>query len=590
MLKEYRSILSWHRFLASKALALSILSSLMEGAAILLLIPILGQSLGHSSPKLDQIQLLLKLAPSDIVWLGIGAFCALGLASTLARYLAEKLCLSLRSKTEETARLRMGHAIADMDWAHFHSLQLGAVGQSIMTDPSQIGAGAFNFVKGITALITAALFLCITFTVSTSNTLLTLAFAGVSLGCLRLFNTQTSALSNKVSSLSEQLQIKSRDLFDNLKFFRSTGRLSAMRGETDNLTRQFASSYVLCHSYGQAIRSLLESGGIVYIALFLLFNLAMGHMPLPEALVFLGIFYRTVPRLLQAQENFYHAKAYLAWYASWSNRLSQALSHPMEHGGTTPPAATGRLEVAQMHFTYPGQQTPTLHDINFSLAPGETVAIVGPSGGGKSTLLDIITGLLPHAEGDVLLYGVALGVLDRENWQRRIGLVQQDSPIFHGTVLDNICWGEGTPDLERAKLALSQADAWEFVQDLSNGLGTQVGEKGGRLSGGQRQRIALARALYRNPALLLLDEPTSSLDASSEHEILKALTRIKGQVSMIIVTHRLRAARLADRILLLDAGRIVEQGTWEALLADTEGTFAQLAKRQGLTPETHLLP
>lgn len=363
-----------------------------------------------------------------------------------------------------------------------------------------------------------------------------------------------------------------------------------MQGETDKLTRQFASSYVLCHSYGQAIRSLLESGGIVYIALFLLFNLAMGHMPLPEALVFLGIFYRTVPRLLQAQENFYHAKAYLAWYASWSNRLSQALSHPMEPGGTTPPAATGRLEVAQMRFTYPGQQTPTLQDINFSLAPGETVAIVGPSGGGKSTLLDIVIGLLPHAEGDVLLYGVALGVLDRENWQRRIGLVQQDSPIFHGTVLDNVCWGEGTPDLERAKLALSQADAWEFVQDLPNGLGTQVGEKGGRLSGGQRQRIALARALYRNPALLLLDEPTSSLDASSEHEILKALTRIKGQVSMIIVTHHLRAARLADRILLLDAGRIVEQGTWEALLADTEGAFAQLAKRQGLTPETHLLP
>ena len=193
---------------------------------------------------------------------------------------------------------------------------------------------------------------------------------------------------------------------------------------------------------------------------------------------------------------------------------------------------------------------------------GHLVAtLIGPSGAGKTTLVDIVIGLLQPQAGTVLIDGVPLETLDRRAWRRLIGYVPQDTLLLHDSVLANVTLGD--PDLSRedAERALSQAGAWEFVTALPQGLDTTVGERGGRLSGGQRQRIAIARALVHEPTLLILDEPTSALDAVAETAVRDTLRTLKGRYTLLAITHRPALLDVSDRVYHMAGGALRPAGT-----------------------------
>jgi ABC-type multidrug transport system fused ATPase/permease subunit len=175
---------------------------------------------------------------------------------------------------------------------------------------------------------------------------------------------------------------------------------------------------------------------------------------------------------------------------------------------------------------------------------------------------------------------VNLADVDRSWWQQRIGLVMQETPIFQGTLLDNIAWLDDEPDRDRALECAQRAHMTDVLAALPEGLDTPVGHRGSRLSGGQRQRVALARALYREPWLLVLDEATSALDAASELVIKQALADLKGQLSIVLVAHQLRIVDVADEILVLEQGRVIERGTWEALAGEPGGHFRAMLDLQ----------
>src|SRR5690606_21964199 len=208
-------------------------------------------------------------------------------------------------------------------------------------------------------------------------------------------------------------------------------------------------------------------------------------------------------------------------------------------------------------------------------------AIVGPSGGGKSTVADVLIGLLAPDEGEVLVDGEPLTDAQRPAWRRRVAYVAQDVFLFHDTVRANLLLAD--PDADDARLweALEAASAG-FVKDLPDGLDTVVGDRGTRLSGGERQRLALARALLREPELLVLDEATSSLDAVNEARVQEAIRRLHGRTTMVVIAHRLATVRDADAIHVLVDGRITESGTWAELVGRPDGVFRNLAAAQGL--------
>jgi ABC-type multidrug transport system fused ATPase/permease subunit len=217
--------------------------------------------------------------------------------------------------------------------------------------------------------------------------------------------------------------------------------------------------------------------------------------------------------------------------------------------------------------------------VTIDVAPGEVVALVGASGAGKTTIASLLPRFWDVTGGRILLDGHDVRALSFADLRGAIGIVPQEPALFSGTVRENIAYARPGADDADIVAAARAAHAWEFVERLPQGLDTRVGERGVKLSGGQRQRIAIARVFLKDPAIVILDEATSSLDSESERLVEDAMVELLRGRSTLIIAHRLSTVRRADRVLVLDHGRIVEEGTHDALLS-TEGTYAKLYRGQ----------
>ncbi|MBL0276947.1 MAG: ATP-binding cassette domain-containing protein [Anaeromyxobacter sp.] len=251
-------------------------------------------------------------------------------------------------------------------------------------------------------------------------------------------------------------------------------------------------------------------------------------------------------------------------------------------GGRRLDKVAGRLSYEQVEFAYPSRpDVPVLRGVDLTVQPGEVVALVGPSGAGKSTLGSLLVRLYDPARGRVTLDGVDLRELD-PGWLRRlVGVVSQEPVLFSTTIADNVRYGRPGASDEEVRQAVRAANAETFVASFPDGLATKVGERGQQLSGGQKQRIAIARAILKDPRILLLDEATSALDAESEALVQDALARLMVGRTAVVIAHRLSTVVGADRVVVIDAGRVAEEGPHGALLAQG-GVYARLVEKQVL--------
>ena len=251
----------------------------------------------------------------------------------------------------------------------------------------------------------------------------------------------------------------------------------------------------------------------------------------------------------------------------------------VESGTTLEKRVQGHLQFQDVGFTYPGQEQPALQHIDLTILPGETVALVGMSGGGKTSLVNLVPRFYEADQGCILLDGMALSGLSLKSLRQQIAMVSQHLVLFDDTIAANIAYGDEQPDQERIAHAVKAAHLSEVVNEMPEGLNTMVGDNGMRLSGGQRQRLAIARAIYKDAPILILDEATSALDSESERAVQAALDTLMTGRTTLVIAHRLSTIERASKIVVLAEGKIVEMGTHADLLAKG-GAYANLYQLQ----------
>ncbi|MEQ1919323.1 MAG: ATP-binding cassette domain-containing protein, partial [Elusimicrobiota bacterium] len=245
------------------------------------------------------------------------------------------------------------------------------------------------------------------------------------------------------------------------------------------------------------------------------------------------------------------------------------------------PSHTQGVVFENVSFKYPSRELWALKDVSLTIKPGEVVALAGPSGSGKTTFVHLLLRLFDPTEGRILIDGVDLKDMSSHELRMRLGLVSQETILFNDTVFGNVAIGREGASRADVQKALEIADAAEFVGAMKQGLDTPLGDRGARLSGGQRQRLAIARAVLKDPKLLILDEATSNLDAGSERAVQNAMERLYPGRTVVMIAHRLSTVQKADRIVVMRHGRIEEAGTHGELLAKN-GVYATLTRYQQL--------
>lgn len=546
----------WFPVLSGSATAFSLAAALLEGVGLAALIPVINASLGGTPEAAGLLKSWLPADPERWILVGIALFLVLAVAASVSRFLADMLLLRLRTAIERTARERLTHALLRMSWPAFLSLRTGDLTQAQFTEGLQMGTGAQLLVQAIGASLASLAYLAVAFAISPSMTLYTVAFGLLMAGLYAAFGRwarhHVDAMSGIASAIGERLA----EMFQALKFIRATGMSPRAEAQTAALYDDWKRTYFASQLYSIGLRNGFEVLGLVFIAAFLLLSARNESEGLAAALVFLGIFYRLAPRLLAVQDSLYQARACHPWYLTWMGRLGNSEAARESHFGTATPRLRNGIELRNVTYTYPGAARPTVKACSLRLPANKATAIVGASGSGKTTLLDLLTGLLEPSEGGLFVDDTDLRNIDVQAWRLKIGLVQQEPFLIHGTLLENITWGDPSPDAARARDAADRAGLSALLAELPNGIDTTVGERGGRLSGGQRQRVTIARALYRQPALLILDEPTSALDQESQREVLSTIESIKGECTIVVVTHSAQVAALCDHMVTIADGNV----------------------------------
>ncbi len=499
------------------------------------------------------------------------------------RYLAMNFMVLIRNRSIQEIRIGIYEKCLSLPIAFFTNERKGDLMSRMSNDVKEI---EFALMVSLEALyfqpLNILLFLVALVVLSAKLTLYILLFLPITALIIGLIGRSLRKKSGKNQELMGKVMTAYEETLGGIriiKAFNASGWFSEKYKRQDeeytrnniSVQRRYDLSSPMSETIGLGVSALLLwlGGGMVF----------RGELDPEFFLTYFAIFSQLIPPFKAFSNALYAAQKGIASL----DRIKELVTAPetvQDPVSANPPVFDHAIEFKNVGFSYI-DGSEVLSDISFTINKGETVALVGPSGAGKTTITDLLARFYDVSTGSIELDGVSIKTMKQDELRKLIGVVNQENILFNDSIRNNILLGKLSANSGEIESALKAAYASDFVQDMPLGMDSEVGERGGRLSGGQKQRLAIARALLKNPEILILDEATSALDSQSEKAVQLALEKLMKNRTSIIIAHRLSTVTHADRIIVLDRGKIVETGTHIELLAKN-GLYAQLIKLQEL--------
>lgn len=527
----------------------------------------------HSIPKGDLVEMLLFS-----VYGGILIIAHYGTFSIALKILSNKVQIVM-----VTLRSRIFRKLQFMHFGFLDKTQTGRLLSKYAFDTQNIeGATIPVLLNIIPEIIRSIVLIAALIWINPWNTIF-ITFTVPLFALIRFRFTGRIQRSNREVRLArEKLTGKASEYISALKLVRGYGEEPQVQGELDGVSDAYSSTRVgqmlVNQGMNVAVFSMHSAINILAVS-FGAYLVIKGNMTIGALIALVG----ALPTILGPINIF--AQFSIQYYLSAESYLSikeliDSTYVEQWNGAERPKDLQGKIEFQDISFAYKKDAPNVLEKINLDITAGENIAFVGGSGSGKSTLANLLLGLYAPLEGKIFIDNREQSDIDMRHLRQHCAIVMQDSILLSGTILDNIKFGRPEATEAEAIEAAKKANAWEFISKLPDKLKTLVGERGASLSGGQRQRIAIARAILRDPAILVLDEATSALDNESERLVQKALEALSNGRTTITIAHRLSTIRSADRIVVIERGQIVETGTYDELAQREGSKFRTLLNAQ----------
>ncbi|MEM7054553.1 MAG: ABC transporter ATP-binding protein [Pseudomonadota bacterium] len=460
-------------------------------------------------------------------------------------------------------RLDLLRAVVSSRWRYYLSKSVGSLSNAMATEAQRASEGYLQGAIMATQVITASVYALVAVLISWQVTLAALLLSLVVLFSLNLLVRVAGRAGRKQTGLLKSILTIMTDQLSAIKPLKAMAREEQMDALLSAQTRELNQSLRKQVFSKEAMKALQEGILVVLAAIGLFIMLEQIGMELAAVMILIFLLARITGLLSKAQRAWQMTAISESAFWSLTEAIEEARNEREPKHGQLKPSLNQAIRFDHVSFSHPGK--PVFEDASFSLPVGQLSVITGPSGAGKTTLIDLVAGLLRPDHGQIMIDATDLQQIDQFQWRRLIGYVPQEALLVNDSILNNITLGSEGITREDVEQALAAADALSFVQQMPEGVDTFVGERGGQLSGGQRQRLAIARALVHRPKLLILDEATSNLDQASEQAVLATIEGLKQNLTMLAVTHHQPLLDRANQVLRVENSTIVRVD------ADTQG-------------------
>ena len=578
-------LLRLHRWAFPAMLTLGLLQSLSEGIGIGLFLPLLrGLISGTASQAsggwlMERLDAVFRQVPQDerLAVIALSLF-AVVLVTALLAYAHGLLFTWVDGSIAHHLRRTIFGQLLVMNFGTIERDRSGRLLNILASDTWRTSEALKIFVHLVITISTVAVYVALLLLMSWRLTALVAVGMLLVSGIVRLFTRGVKELGEQVVRSNSELAHRMVEGIDGMRVIRAYGREPYEQSRFDAASERLR-RVILKTGYVEGavhpVHEILVSG----LLLAVLFATARTATDVSVLLVFVFVLYRLQPRV----KDFESSRVRLTALASSVEEVRSVLDAPSDErlktGPNKQPGLEDEIVFDRVTFRYHDGEEAALTDATFTIPAGKTTAIVGPSGGGKSTVIKLILRFYDPTAGQVVTDGRSLRDFDVASWRNQIALVSQDGFLFNATVRDNIAYGRHDATHDEIVDAARKADAHEFIERLPDKYETLLGHRGVRLSGGQQQRISLARAIVRNPRIFILDEATNALDSISESWIQETLDRLRDGRTVIMVAHRLATIEQADQIIVLEKGHVRERGTLRELVS-AGGLFATMYRLQ----------